>query len=902
MVARIKRLAARVRGMFSRHGEDSEFNDELRAHLDLLIEENVRRGMPPDEAHRLARIRLGNAAQLRETHRQLTGLPFLETLLQDIRYALRMLRKSPGFTAVAVLTLALGIGANTAIFSVIDAELLEPLPFKNPGRLVQLRQSQNAPGDFPLDGADYMDWQLQNRTFDSMSFYSQPFGLNASGAGDTESVAVVAVQANFFDTLGVQPFKGRSFVKGEDIGSHRVIVLSYGFWGRHFGSANALGAQVELNDEPYTVIGVMPRWFDFPIAADVWIPFDMSRSVMHNRGTHFANAIGRMEPGVTVEQAQADLAVISQRVDAHAANGRIAFEPAVFRAADWLTRETRQQLWILFGAVLLVLLVACANIANLLVARATSRQREFVLRTAMGASRGRLVRQLLTESLLLSGIGAAIGLLGAFAAVRAIAAATSLPIPRVNEIQLSIPVLLFAIALTLLVGLLFGVAPALQAGRVNLNEELKSSGNAVLGSSEQRKIMQQGLVVGQVSASLVLLAAAGLLLQTFAHLRNSDIGVQPANVVTMEMDLPLAKHGTATAQSQFLGQLLARIGQVPGTEYAAGSSELPLQGGSFGTVSGPAITNPILQSQYVEVHAITPEYFRVFGIPLIAGRTFNEQDMQDALDVKRKISALQRAAKNGSPQIPANLVIGQIINQKMAEIFWPHENALGKEFTDPYGFVARVIGIVGDVRQSGIRRSARPEAYSPLTPDTYAPSDLRCAVVVKTKFASSNVMGSIRAALRGLDSTVAFYHVRTMRQLIAEDMQGTTYQTFLLAIFAAIAVLLAAIGLYGVMAYAVSQRVHEIGIRMALGASPRDVLGMIIGRGLRLIAAGVVAGAVAALWLTRLLSSQLFGVSAADPLTFFGASTLLGVVALVACYIPARRATKVDPMVALRYE
>ena len=829
----------------------------------------------------------------------------MSTLMQDVKHALRMLAKSPGFTAIAVLTLALGIGANTAIFSVINSVLLEPLPFKNPGQLVDLRESESAPGDFPLDGPDYLDWQTQNSTFASMSLYSYPQGDNASGAGEAESVAVRATQANFFETLGVEPLLGRAFAKGEDVaGKNHVAILSYGFWQRHFGGRNdALGKDVELNGEPYTVIGVMPRWLNFPAATDLWVPQDMNAAIMHIRGNHWAGGLGRVKTGVSIEQARADLMTISQWINKqYRTPDDSAIHSLVFPLKERLTGNSRPQLLILFGAVALVLLVACANVANLLLARSTSRQREIAVRAVLGAGRWRLVRQLLTESILLALAGATLGLIGAWWIIHALAAAKTLPIPRANPIQVDVTALLFTIGVSVLVGILFGLAPALQTSALNLSEELKSSATAVVSPSAGRRLLRDALVVGEIAVSLALLVGAGLLLRSFAQMRTAKIGVQPQNVLTMRLNLPEVKYQTLPQMRGFFDQLLARVQQIPGVSSAAVTTTLPLEGGSNGYITVPDNTNPALKNQLVEVHSITPDYFKVFGIPLIAGRTFTAQDAQATADTMSKADDLYKVAKGGAPKIPAGLSFAVVINQAMAKAFWPNQDPIGKTFTDEGGGVpSNVVGVVGDVKEWGIREKPVPERYFPLTQTMDSPG-FYASIVVKTAVAPSSVLGAIRGDVRDLDSSLAVYHVRTMDEVIADNMQDTSLQAFLLGVFAALGLLLAAVGLYGVMAYMVIQRTHEIGIRMALGAQQRDVLKLVMRHGAALTAIGVAIGVAGALGLTRLMSALLFGVTATDPATYASVAILLAIVALAACYIPARRATCVDPMAALRYE
>jgi putative ABC transport system permease protein len=831
----------------------------------------------------------------------------MNTLLQDLRYAIRMLAKAPGFTAIAMLTLALGIGANTAIFSVIDSVLLKPLPFKNPTRLVALRETESAPGDFPLDGADYLDWQAQNKTFSSMSLISYPQGFNASGAGEPEVVSVRQTQANFFDTLGVEPLIGRTFARGEDsAGKNHVAVLSYGCWKRHFaGDRSALGKTIELNNESYAVIGIMPAWFDYPAATDIWTPMDMNSQLMHNRGSHWASAIGRVKDGVTVAQARADLLAISAHINEEfrAPNDQ-DIHSLVFPLKDYLTSGSEGQLLILFGAVGLVLLVACANIANLLLARSTGRTREMAVRAALGAGRWRLARQLLTESVLLALGGAVLGVFGAWWGVLTLDTTQSSPIPRINPVQVDIRVLLFTAAVSLAVGILFGLAPALHSSQLDLNEELKASANAVVSATNRGRALRNTLIVAEIAVSLALLVGAGLLLRSFARMRSANIGVDPHNVLTMRINLPEARYKTGEVQKQFFDQLIAHVDQIPSVESASVSTVMALEGGWNGYVTVPGVTNPKLTNLLVEDNYITPEYFKTFGIPLIEGREFTEEDMQQGIETSDKIAALYKSAKDPSKvKIPPDLSFPVIINETMAKLFWPGPDAIGKSYTNMGGGPQQiVIGVVGDEKQIRIGRQSAPENYFPLTPQLSFSPGFSGIVSLKTKIAPAGVLGAVRRAVLSLDNTIGVYRVRTMDDIIAENMQDTTLQTFLLGAFAALALVLAAVGLYGVMSYLVTQRTHEIGIRMALGAQHSDVLRMVILQGGKLIFLGVVIGTAGALGLTQLLSASLFDVTATDPLTYSAVAALLAVVALAACYIPARRASRVDPMVALRYE
>ena len=812
-----------------------------------------------------------------------------------------MLAKSPGFTALAVITLALGIGANTAIFSVINSVVLRPLPFHEPGRLVALWQTESAPGDFPLTGPDYLDWQAQNHTLEAMSLYSWERTANASDAGGTEAVSVNSAQANFFQVLGVQPQLGRAFDPGEDqAGKNHVAIISNAFWRRQFGGrSDVLGKSIELNNETYSIVGVLPAWFNFQRPTEVWTPMDMTPKELGPRGSHSYRAIARLKPNVSVSQAQAELNSITKQAAKQHGDDEKYEGAIVVSLTEQLTGSSRESLFILLGAVGLVLLVACANVANLTLARATNRQREIAVRAAMGAGRWRVARQLLTESILLSLLGAALGLAGAFWAVSFLQSAETLPIPRANPIQIDVTVLLFTIGVSILVGALFGLAPAMQSFRLNLSEELKSSAQAVVSPSGARRLLRDALVVGEIAASLALLIGAGLLLRSFSRLRNSGIGVQTENVITMGVKLPNAKYSTLPARRQFFDQLIERIEREPGVQAAAASTEIPLEGGTNGYITVEGQSDPALATQLVEWNNITPDYFRAFGVPVVQGRIFSAEDMERTAVTNLKLDDLYKNDPN-LKTLPPDIGFVAVINRKMAQLYWPKQDALGKVF-HAGGVPVTVVGVVGDVKEWDIRKDVPPQAYFPLTA-ALDNEGYGVQLTVKTSVAPRSVLAAIRGDLRALDGGLAVFRPRTMDEVVADAMRDTSEQTMLLGIFAALALLLAAVGIYGVMAYVVTQRTHEIGVRMALGAQQQDVLRLVLGEGSRLTAIGVGLGLAAAFGLTRLLHSLLFGVSASDPYTFAVVSILLALVAMAACYIPARRASRVDPMVALRYE
>ncbi|HEV2489586.1 MAG TPA: ABC transporter permease [Candidatus Acidoferrales bacterium] len=879
-----------------------DLREELESHLDLAARDRMERGDAPQEACTAARREFGNAAVVREVTHDQWGWAWLENLLQDIRFGLRMLRKSPGFTAVAVLTLALGIGANTAIFSVIDAVLIRPLPFQDPDRVVQILETAAGLPYVSASGEDYFDWESQNHTLEASSITTWTQDYNASGAGQPERVTAIRAEANFFSVIGAQPLIGRGFAPGEDQeGKDHVAVVSYGFWQRHFaGNADALGKSLELNSQPYIIVGVMPRWFNYPQATDVWIPIDKTVKGTSARGNYSFRVIGRLKPRVSVEQAQADLSAISSRLTQLYPDTNKDRSARVVPLKTRITQDSRPQLLILLGAVGLVLLVACANVANLLLARAARREREMVLRGALGASRSRIVRQLLTESVLLSLGGALLGLLGASWCVNLADSIASLPVPRANPIQLNFSVLSFTIAVTLFVGILFGFAPALAFSRVNLAQALRESSRSVSSASGWRRHMRDALVVTEIAISLALLIGAGLLLRTFARMRTAEIGVIPENVLTMAVILPESKYPQLPQRRAFYDQLISRIQSSPGITAAAVVQTLPLEGDH--TWGGYPEGAPDWRSSLVQLNVdfVTPDYFRVLGIPFRAGRNFTPQDFDRALTVSAQFSDYLKKNPNFVFGERREFLCSAILSRAAAQALWPNQDPIGRIFVSG-NIPVQVVGVVGDVKEGSIRDAALPQAYFPLTQELDNPFYPE-RIVVKREMPNQSALALIRSSLDQLDSTLPLFSVRTMQQVIAEDMQDTSLQTVLLGVFAAVALILAAIGIYGVMSYVVEQRTHEIGIRVALGARRLDVLRLILGRGARLTFAGIAIGLFLAFALTRLMAKLLYGVTATDPLTFTSVALLLIVVALAACYIPARRAMRVDPMVALRYE
>ena len=828
----------------------------------------------------------GSNENRREERRKVS----LESISADVRYGLRTLRKNSGFAAVAILTLALGIGANVAMFSGVNAVLLRPLPYAQPERLVQLWETESAVPQAPLAAPDFVDWRAQNQTFDDMTIFSWPTSLNLSGGGEPEHIDGVLAQANFFSVLGSMPLLGRTFAAGEDQAGHNhVAVLSYGLWQRRFGGTrDAIDKEIELGGEKYQVIGVMPPDFRTGLLADLWIPLDMDPKKLPSRGNHSFRVIGRLRPGVTPQQARANLNAIAKRLGEQYPDTNRQIGADVVEMREQLTGTVRPALLVLLGAVALVLLIACVNVANLLLARASSRQREIALRSALGAGRSRIIRQLLTESVLLSFLAAIPGILIAYWSVSLLRSLPHLPMRMFAQIRVDGAVLSFALAIAVLTGLVFGLAPALQVGRRDLHDDLKSGGKGAGAAAASSTWLRNGLVVGEIALSLCLLIGAGLLLRTFERLRAVEIGVRPDNVLTAKVALPESQYKD-DQQPRVYRDIAERLEHAPGVDAASVSSEIPLDGGTNTYAKKPGAP-PEEEGALMEWNEITPGYFKALGIPFSAGRNFTQADYELVLKVTE-------TAKKSDPKYLGPMMVG-IINQKMAAEFWPNEDAIGKVF-ELDTVAVQVIGVVADTKIfNSPRQETIDEAYFPIGWS----SRTEMTLTVHGAGAAGALPQTVRQTIAGMDSKLPVFNVRTMQQVIVDSSTDTRFEAQLLGIFAGLALLLAAVGIYGVMSYLVAQRTQELGIRMALGAQPLDVLRLVLERGVVLTIAGLAIGLVAAFAITRLLSKLLFGVSATDPLTFLGVAVLLGAVALAACYIPARRATRIDPLVALRYD
>ncbi len=890
-------IRARLTKLQVSAAREAEIVDELAQHLEDEYDQALSRGVSEKEAERaiLENLNVPDLLdrELKRVERRAPQNPapmgtrqrsnLIADLGQDIRYGLRMFAKNPTFTAIAVLAIALGIGANSAIFSVVNALLLRPLPYKNPDQLVAIWEEATHLG-FPKDTpspANFLDWRQQSTVFEGMAALAER-SFNLTGVGEPERLDGRRVSANLFDLLGVKPIIGRSFVPEEDKPGTKVVLLNESLWKRRFnGDPSVIGRSVNLDGEPYTVIGILPHtvrllssgnWRD-----QVWVPLAFPSEEAASRGSHYLEVIARMKSGVTLPKARAEMDTIAARLaqqypDVNARRGAV-----VTPLHEEIVGNMKPALLILLGAVAFVLLIACANVANLLLARAAARQKEIALRLALGADRARLTKQLLVESVLLSLIGGVVGLGLAYLGLNVLARFIPQDVARADAITIDAKVLLFTLAVAVVTGLIFGLAPATQASHFNLNETLKEGGRDS-SASVRGKRLRNSLVIAEVAISFILLIGAGLLINSFVHLRTLNPGFRADHLLTLNVDLSVVKYPDTQRRTTFFEEVIHRVQTLPGVRSAAVAGNLPFTyNGDSTLIAVQGIPDPpIDQWPDVIYRTIGPGYFATMGIPLVRGRDFNDQDKLNTMPVV-------------------------VISEKTAKHYWPNQDPIGKSLkvgaTTSDGPWRTVIGVVKDVRQNDFIAEPKMQMYFSYRQVKELVAN---ALVVRTLVDPLSLGTSVRNAIWAVDKDQPVANIDSMEHIVAGAVARQRFSMLLLAIFAGLALVLAAVGIYGVMSYSVAQQTHEIGIRIALGAKRSDVLKMTLSQGLKLVGLGLACGLIVAFALTRVMASMLFGISATDPITFLGISFVLLAVALLASYIPALRATHVDPMIALR--
>jgi putative ABC transport system permease protein len=871
-------LRARLHALVRREALISDIAKEMNSHVEMEKEANIARGMPPEEAQAVAIRNFGNMGRFRELAYDIRGGGLLEAFWQDLRFGIRMLLKQPGFTVIALSTLCLGIGANTAIFSIVNAVLLRPFPYQAPERLVLLRERVSEGTAFSPSYLNFADWRAQNTLCSSMAAVRGDESFNFTGSGEPERLQGRLVSAEFFATLGIRPVVGREFVAEEDgPGAAPVVILSYRFWQRRFhADPRTIGQQVTLNNQSFTVVGITPPEFEFGAEADVTVPIGLQAERFRPRGKDpGVDVVARLKPNVGEQQAETELNLIAARLEQQYPESNKGLRVVLTPLHESFVGGIRQPLLTLLGAVGLVLLIACANVASLLLVRASARQKEMSVRVALGASRATLVRQLLTESMLLAAFGAMLGILLAFLGTRLIA--TQLPdgIPRLQEADVDLPVLLFALAISLFTGLLFGLVPALQASRPNVTEGLKERER---GSSGPRQRLRSMLVVGEVALTLALLVGAGLLIQSFRRVLQVDPGFKPQHVLTMQLSVD---NPDGQQVANFFEQLQQKVHNLPGVKSVAVSDGLPFEMANY-----PAFIiegRPIQKKPSGLRYNVSPDYFETMGIALIKGRFFTAHDTRDTQPVV-------------------------IINDVLAQRYFPNDDPLGKRLKQSLDSPSlEIVGIVRHVEHYNLdgQRAAQNQFYinfNQISLQNLPNSVGYMNLLVRTEVEPLSLGSAVRAQVAALNKDQAVFNVRTMEQVLAHSVAARRFSMFLLTVFAMVALALASLGIYGLMSYLVAQRTREIGMRKVLGAQVSDVLKLVISQGMRLVLTGLALGLIASVALTRTMRNLLFGVSATDPATFAAPVLLLIAVALLACFVPARRATKVDPMVALRGE
>lgn len=886
-------LFFRLRSLFRHKAVEEEMNDELRFHFDQQVEKFMRSGKSKDEAVREARFKFGGEEKIREECREARGVGPVEMLLQDLHYGIRMLLKDASFTFVAVLTLALGMGAATAIFSVVDAVLLNQLPFRDPSRIVVVWENfftLNHPHNVAAP-ANFMDWQSQNTVFESMTAMADT-KANLTGSGDPQQIVIGNVTPGFLNVLGVTPILGSGFsAENWQQGKDDVVLLDYGFWKERLGAdPGVIGKTIELNGKPAVVVGVAPKDFTLFIKdgtltgskPQMWSPWVVPKDWGDRKQGvgRYLTVLARLKPGVTVTQAQEQMSTIASRLQQEYPLTNAHWGATVIPLREQLSGDLRPALLTLFCAVAFVLLIACANVSSLLLARAARRQREIAIRAAIGASRWRIARQLLTESLLLAGCGGALGLLLAFWGTRALLASGPKDLLDLSQVTLNGRVLGFAAGVTMFSCIVFGFLPSFLSARSQVADSLKDEARST--PTGRSTLVRSLLVVAQTSLAVVLLIGSGLLIRSFVRLVAVDPGFEPRNLLTFQVGLPQAKYPEDAAQRAFFRNLLLRAARLPGVRSVSMENYPPLTG--TGSATGVQIIGEPKRGQsdlpVSGVRVVGPDYFRTMGIPLQAGRTFDERELME----------------------PSHVVV---VNQAFADKYLAGQNPIGKKisiymhddkFDDDHP--SEIIGVCGDVHQAGLDTEAKPNVYWPMPELTYS----RMTFLVRTSNDPTALVPAIRRELREMDPELPIASVATMEQLLGDSLARSRFTMSLLGVFAVVALALTAVGIYGVISYSVAQRTHEIGIRMALGAQRRNVLGLVLRQGAHLMLAGVGIGVVSALVLTRLMSSLLYGIGATDPATFAAVILTLLSVAFLASYLPARYATRVSPTIALRYQ
>jgi predicted permease len=880
----------RFKGVFLKGAGESDLANEIESHLQMHIDDNIRAGMSPQEAKRVAVMKLGGIDQTKEAYRDRATIPFLESVLQDLRFTLRQLHRNRAVTVAAVLTLAAAIGANTAIFSVVNAVLLRPLHYPHSDRVVNITTTSSLRGldDLVLSDAEFNEFKAQTQSLEKMAAYASA-ALNLGEVAQPERIGYAEVSVDLFSVLSVTPYLGRIFTPEEDApGYEPRVVMSYRLWRTHYGSdPNIVGKTIQLNGRNRPVVGVMPQGFHFPQDdTDVWMQLNLDpKSRVLN--AKYLNTIALLKPGVSRQQAETEINTVYQRVRKaypQYYKSEIGASAAVVGLQEKSVKDIRRALLLLLGAVGFVLLIACANVANLLLARAAVRQKEMAVRSALGSGRGRIFRQLLTESLLLAIIGGTLGLLLAVLILRVLLVGSPLDAMQVQSVKLDLIALGFAALVTLVVGVLFGLAPALYASKADLSEELKQAGGRGSMQGLRHNRTRTFLVISEVTLSMVLLIGAGLMIQSFLSLLKVDSGFDAPHILSMRLTVPGAKYPQNPNVTNFYQQLQDRISTIPGVQSAAIINQLPSDAekseASFEIEGRPFITDIDREDGIADFRMVSPSYFKTMGIPMLRRRTFTDQE--------------------GKQAPPA-----AIINDQLARRFFPAEDPTTKRIRLREDLPwLQIVGVIRDIKNQGLLAGTSQEMYFPYVETSFGlPAAMRTmTIVVRTNGDPASFIGPVRSELRAIDSNLPPYKVQTMEQVLVASVSKTRFMMLLLTVFSVLALILAAGGVYSVMAYSVAQRTHEIGIRNALGAQRGDIFKLIMGQGFILAIIGVVLGGIAGLALTRVMSNLLFTVSATDPKIFIGVALLLLAVALLACYLPARRATMVKPIIALRNE